>query len=312
VTVQTVPSGIVLNITNTPLQLRVRPATLSAVTSSMVVSPAPELAASGSSARVTLTLLDVFGNARPDADGAALLITGGVTRVTSLYPSNLTVTTTPGVYTYSHTFAAIQNVSFALYAHGILAGAQYALPAAGATAAAVNFTSSLASATVFVDGYDPFLPRPPLIAAGQLAAEAWHVVHLPILRTALAWAGRYVADPLLTVTLRVTPLSVNGSREENRTRAFAGFWSWSAGDYSVPFKLPLAEVKRINGSFATTLTLAHLSGAQVRGARGWLLVGRGRVETSCCSSSATNLHSSTLFPPFLTSTATTTTTRRPP
>lgn len=226
------------------------------------------------------------GNPRLDTDGASLVITGGATGVTTVNGSGVTIANgstaaggltplaTPGLYSYAHSFRAVQGVSFKLLAQGVLAGAAYSLPAAGVVPGSVDY-ASVAAATLYVDASDPLAPRPAIAAAGPVAAQAWHVAHVPVNRTA-AGLGGFVAEPGLNATLRVTPLAANGTALTNRTAEFRGFWSWTAGDYSVPFKLSSPGLA-VNTSFVCTLTLAHPAGPSVSGG------GLAASSNQCCS-----------------------------
>lgn len=261
VTIYTAPAIV---ITQTPLTIHVHPAALARANSSMVVAPPPTGGASGGAANVTLTLRDEFGNARPNTEGAELRVVGGVTGVASapLAPAP----GAPGVFTYTHPLVAVQATTFTLLAWGAPVGASFALAEAGAAPNAVNFTASLAAATVYIDATDPAQPRPPIATGGApLAAEAWHTARVPALRVNVS-AGRFIGDPRLNATLRVTPLAPNGTREEARTATFASFWSWTGGDYAIPFKLS-APGLRVNTTFAARLTLSHPAGPSVRAAR---------------------------------------------
>jgi hypothetical protein len=254
---------VVFASSNMPLRLLVVPAAAASATSSLVLA-APLGAASGARATASLTLADAFGNPRPDADSAQLLVRGAATGLTTLGRANFSAAGAPGAFSYLHTFAAIQNVSFQLVVGGAPTAAPLALPAAGVLPEAVNLTASIAAAAVRPDGADAAAPWLPFTAAGPLAAEAWHQVHVPVLRARPgAWAGRFVADPGLSVSLQLTPVVPNGTLLAVAARVYPGNWSWSGGDYVVPLKLPAPDTSRLEHQFAATLTLGHPSGATV-------------------------------------------------
>jgi hypothetical protein len=265
ITIATVPAGVVFANSNMPLRLAVIPAAVSALTSKLAIS-APNGAASGALATALLALADVFGNARPDAEGTQLLIRGVATGLTTLVAAKFTPQPMPGFFSYQHTFAAIQNVTFELRTGGALTGSPIMFPAAGVLPGAVNLTGSLNAATLQPDNADvaPAASWLPLANTGMLAAEAWHKVHVPVLRAgAGAWAGRFVADPGLSVRLRVTSIAPNGTVLVAAAREYPGTWSWSGGDYVVPLKLPAHDKSVVEQRFAAMLSLAHPSGAAV-------------------------------------------------
>ena len=255
-TLTTVPSGIVLtNQIGLPLALTVLPGAMSPVTSTMAVS-LPEGLRSGSPASIALRLADAFNNAVTNLTTAQLVVTGAVTGPHIISATNLTATTVPGNWSHSMTLDAIQNMIFELRINGAVARGPFFYPAAPAVAErAVDFAASVRAAALQSDGANPAAPRSLLSAAGPIASNAWHVVHVPVARLPAA-LGPFVADPGLTATIKIQPInSTSGAPDAARAPLlFTGEWSWSNGTYVVPLKLA-ADAAQANTTFSAAVTL---------------------------------------------------------
>lgn len=262
--IATTPGGI--NMTNAPpLLLNVTPAAASPANSNLTVTPGPGGTAVGGNATLRVVLADAFGNPRPNMDGVRVTVNGTATGAGPLSFSRFNVSA-PGVFTTTFPFDALESVTFSLAVGNTSVGAAARFNASSVLPSALDLTASVANATLYVDASDPSAPRPPIAAAGVVPSEAWHTAHVPVVRAlVLGWAGPFVADPGLNATLRVTPVFPNGTRDLRGARTFGGFWSWSGGDYAVPFKLPHPDTTLINASFVVMLTLSHPAGPAVRG-----------------------------------------------
>jgi hypothetical protein len=214
---------------------------------------------------VSLHLADAFDNPVTNLTAAALKIAGVVTGLQTVPGPNLTAAAGPGNWLYQMTFAAIQNVTFSLQIDGALARGPFAFPRAGAAERAVDLGASLRAAALQADGAAPAAPRSQLSAGGAITANAWHVVHIPIVRILPPALGPFVADPGLSATLKIQALNgTSGAPDASRPPLlFTGAWSWTNGSYVVPLRLAVDAAKS-NTTFAATLSLAYPSGVQVR------------------------------------------------
>lgn len=267
-TLSTVPTGISLtNQLGPPLALAVLPDAMSSLTSKLNMS-LPEGSRSGSPATAYIRLADQFDNAVTDLSVADLVMNGTVTGMRIVPAANFTAAA-PGNWSYTTTLDAIQKIAFYLRISGAAVGTVFQPPTAAAVAErSVDFAGSVRAAALQADGSPPSAPRPLLSAASPIAANAWHVVHVPPLRLP-ASLGPFVADPGLTATIKIQALNATtGAPDPNRAPLlFTGHWSWTNGTYVVPLKLA-ADAANANTTFAATVSLVHPSGVSVSGGKG--------------------------------------------
>ncbi len=208
-------------------------------------SPATSTSA-GSVVRLSLQLLDRYGNEAIAPEGVSVQLTGAVSR-TSIVDGTQFTAVGAGLYQHLYTMEAQETLAVSLRIGNITVSTTQ-ITVTSVSPDAVVWGASLASSAVLL--YGSALSQG--LSAGTTVRGLAAVVHRIVVPVVRPNGVPYGADPgLLTNAKLVLPAAAGSGLNATEYPAFNGSWSHANRSYVI-YLLP-PEV----GRFTVTLTLAH-------------------------------------------------------